>query len=493
MQTIQLILVSTILFYGKVFATYSTMISSPTKIPISSSMNKSNGNYLISNNPTFVRYHKCANHPRFENMNLKSKNASTAKTNSTQTSPKSLTDVNNLADVLMNNTDSLSNADQNTKDIYDNMLLLLVHKIQYWLTSNVDLNSISTYLGFPPEIIHLINAAFTELLYQHRKGQIDITNLTRVFFYSCDIEHMRDYNTEDKSNVMNKFKSFLKQFGFTNNDIKNYKESDIVESLKSYINSISKQVSPSFSVTIPLMKNRMFVDESKNKVVNKLKARFIEEYQTNQAKSYEKETDGNKVTENHVNLIGKLIPDIFGFTYNHIELLTKLRECGLDETREEAGAVQRFSGFLINFMEVFINRYFEFKNEYDQPFLDAIYPLIDFLNPDIAPEKPNVSILNYNSKDEKYNDHMWTFTNNALEKLLAVCGNENIEEWKKNRSLKIDYPSKNLTKDELINLMNSNTEDAYEILGVFVSDFVHGVELYNEYKLNISEWPTFIY
>lgn len=85
---------------------------------------------------------------------------------------------------------------------------------------------------------------------------------------------------------------------------------------------------------------------------------------------------------------------------------------------------------------------------------------------------------------------------NHLEKLLAVSGDENIEEWKNgknNRSLKINYPSENFTKYQLINLMNGNTDDAYDILGVSVSDFVHGVDLYQKYELDLSKWPEFIY
>lgn len=498
MQAIQIILVSTVLFYGKVrVAPIFALVSSPTSVPaITSSMNKPNDSPLIGKHPTLVRFQNCTHHhSQFKNVDLSSKNAPIANTDSSQISSKPSININNLANGLMDDTDSLDNAKQNTKDIYVNVLLLLLYKIHNWLTSNVDLNAISSYLGFPPQTIDLINAALTELLYHHRKGHINISNLANAFFYSCDIEHMRDHNTHDEINVKNKFQTFLSKFGFKNQlleNLKNLKESDLVTSLKNFINSLSCKNIPSYSVTIPLMKNRTFVNESKNKTVNKLKARFIVEYQENQAESYEKETDGDKVTKNHVNLIRKLIPDIFGFAYNHFELLSKLREYELNDV-EETQAVKRFSGFLKNFMEIFITRYFEFKNEDNQPFLNAMYPLIDFLNPEEAPEKQTISILDYRNMDETFNTHMWTLMNNALEKLLAECGDESIDQWKKNRSLKIDYPSKNLTKDKLINLMNGNTDDAYDILGVFVSDFVHGVELYKKYELDLSKWPEFIY
>lgn len=79
----------------------------------------------------------------------------------------------------------------------------------------------------------------TELFYHHLKGHININNLANAFFYSCDTEHMRDHNTEDKINVMEKFQTFLNKFGFKNNilsNLKNHKESDLVTSLKNFIN-----------------------------------------------------------------------------------------------------------------------------------------------------------------------------------------------------------------------------------------------------------------
>lgn len=35
-----------------------------------------------------------------------------------------------------------------------------------------------------------------------------------------------------------------------------------------------------------------------------------------------------------------------------------------------------------------------------------MYPLIDFINPDAAPEEQTISNLNYRNKDETFNTHM---------------------------------------------------------------------------------------
>jgi hypothetical protein len=62
---------------------------------------------------------------------------------------------------------------------------------------------------------------------------------------------------------------------------------------------------------------------------------------------------------NDVNLLGKIIPDIFDFANNHLELLFELRQFDLDES--DLNTIKSFSNILSKFKNVFLKRYFEFK------------------------------------------------------------------------------------------------------------------------------------
>lgn len=406
-----------------------------------------------------------------------------------------------LADALTNGTDDLANADETTKDIYNQVVVLLVHRMQTWLRGDEDLEAISAYLGFPSDVVYFINVALTELLYRQRRGEINIGNLAEMYYYSCDIGHVvRDHGDRGRATVAERFRSFVGRFGFENRDISTVSRED-VDSVTGYLRermrATDRQVSPSYSASVPSMKNRAFVDEpatTAKRTVNDVTRRFIDEYRAKDAESCERETDAVRVTENHVRLMGKLIPDVFGYVYNHFELLTELRRLHRLDAAGDEKAVRRFTKVLHQFMEIFMNRYFEFRGDVDQTFLDAMYPLIDFADPDSAPERPELTILDYENQDgQRYNDHMWKLMDHALGALLPVFGDETVEHWKEHRSLRIDYPSENPSKKELLNLLNGNTDDALDILGTFFGDFALGVEYYDKFKLDNSQWPGEIY
>lgn len=376
------------------------------------------------------------------------------------------------ANEFVNGSDDISDVNENIQKLYYRVLDLLIFRIETWLTNNERPESISNYLGFQPKIVNLINIAITELLYQQRRGRINVDNLVNAFFYSCDIKHMRDYSDNDKANITERFKTILESFEYPKSNVEKLSLCVLENNLETSISLIVNGVSPYLSITIPLMKNRMFVDESNNKIVNKLQTRFIEEYKNN-VQFYEHETFSNKVIENHLNLLSKIIPDVFGFLYNHFELLIKLRKGRFMEKEVELIIQQfKFSKFLDMFMQFFIYRFVEFKREENKRFLDtfsnlihAISALVDFIDNGTTSEKTGQLIIFQNKL-------MMKLIHNALDPLLGLFGNENIEEWITNRTLKIEYPDGKQNKEYLLKLMKDNSENAFEILNIFSSHFV---------------------
>lgn len=433
--------------------------------------------YILSSDK-FIRLYNCTPQTSSRNLynELQFRNSSSDIGHEYRKSSSSKNTFHPLSDKLIDGSDNILNANENTQNIYYRVLDLLIFRIETWLKDDENLESISKYLGFPSEIENIINVAITELFYLQRRGRIRIDNLVDAFFYLCDIEHMRNYSDNDKPNITDKFKTILKLFEYQKCNIDKLSLCVVQDRLKMSIRWIVNVVNPSTSITIPLMKNRMFVDKSNNEIVNKLQQRFIEEYRNNTT-LYERETSGDKIIENHLNLLSKVIPDIFGFVYNHFELLSELLDREFFK-KEDEQTIQQISEFVNLFMQFFINRYAEFKIEVNKEFLDnllcfidAISDLVDFIDSSISSEKCWQSISHISCKV-----HMWKLMNNTLGYLLNIFDNENIEEWKTNRTLKIEYPDGELNKSCLVKLMINNTKNAYEILNIFSSHFTQLVK-----------------
>lgn len=361
--------------------------------------------------------------------------------------------------------DNLNNSDDVIHNVYQSIVGILILRIQNWLTNTkVELFSYYEYLGFQKETIHLINSSITKLFYLQNRGKIQIYNLIDVFFYSCDIGNYINRNqteqavAEVKDNLslmLNKLKA-----NYLSNDIEINDEKVLVEEIKSSMALIVEKVKPSLSIAIPLMKNRVYVNYSRQSDLNK--DDFIKKNQDFvEATKYE--TDGKLITTNHVSLLQKIIPDIFGFAYNHLELLTELRRFELDIS--DLNKIKSFSNLLSQFQDIFLTRFFEFKykREINQKLKQSLEKLIDFLSfKDLENTLPKFSCDNT----------MWTLMDDVLERLLFYTNEyDSIEAWKNNRTMKIIYEKDSNYNVYYLKLIELNSEDFNDILETFYSHF----------------------
>lgn len=415
--------------------------------------------------------------------------------------------LNDLAQILVDEQDNLENTDQSTKDIYHGVVDLFALKMQNWLASKENnINSISQYLGYPKDVIQVINSSMTELLAQQHKKQIDLLILLNMFYYTCDIEKFFE---DDITKVKDMFKGFLRKFGFpeqnkNNGDDQMKTETDRI--VNKLLENLPNSHHPAVTVSIPAMKNHMMIDESKNEQIEKLKDRFVENYGTvaELAKSYAKETNGEKVSNNHADIMSKLASDILGYAYNHVELLESISNLGteVDISIEKIHSIDRFKSFFNGFANVFINRIFYFKTngEMNQTVLNDMFSVIDFFNQrsDDLVDSNNQNIKDFYEHPEKRAElikYMRQILNKLVEDLLKVSGsNETITEWKERCTVKLIYPEEfEKNAGNFINVIEGNITDAFDLIGTFTEDFDYGVNRYREFGFNLEEWPEYIF
>lgn len=465
---------------------FTAMIKPPVTLPISQTINAYNKLAPFSGGSLGTG----ANGTHYQNISLQSNTLSTQTAAALRNQPSDYS-YGSHDDLAKNLTDfdDLKGSDETVNNIYDGVVAILALRIKNWLSTDQQVKLIAYYLGAANETRRVINHSITQLFYLQQRGKIRISNLLNVFFYSCDIGNMiQDQSELTIANVRKKLSSILKTLRADeiNHDSKQIDENDLVKSLKSNTELVDEKFKPSLSVTIPLMKNRVYVDYSKKSDLDKVS--FVDK-SCNFVKANKDETDGAKIIKNHVDLLGELIPDIFGLAYNHIELLQELERFGLDES--EGFQIQRFSNFLGLFRDIFLSRYFEFKfkHKIDQEFENLLQPLVDFLNFEVSES----SLYMFSSG--KYHESMWNSLNGVMEKLLFYTNGKktSVKSWKDKRTLKMDIQKNSDSKTYYLNLINCNTEDSYDILGTFASNFEQGAQLYRDHGLNLSQWPVDIY
>jgi len=410
---------------------------------------------------------------------------------------KQLTD--DLASTYNYNTDNLEIYREDILSLYAHTLFLLLHKIQTRLDRDEGLKTIEYYLGFDKETVNLINIAMTELIYAKRSYKnINNSSLESLFYYSCDIKHMQ----QDKDTVKEKFHYFIKMFEFTKEEILQKKEVELKRDLKTVLNKIVKKtITTPFRVSIESMKLRILSDASNNEIVNSIKKRkvYFGENKSIQelVESYGTESDGIRVNAYHVSVLSVLIPDIFGYVYNHFELLYNLREHEINNN--DKNSIENFSKFMSAFISTFVHRFFEFRGESSKELQDAMYSVQFFLDPSETyanhrrkfndegqsilsdPDlfqvyKVKKSINSYYNKSERndvIDNSMKVMMGDAVQKLLDTCTGEHLDHWETARFSKMVYQEGSYDKNSLMKLIKKNNNNAFEILEIFSRIFSH--------------------
>jgi len=453
---------------------------------------KNNGNVPSSDNDPKLR--------KFLNASINKKLPPTfTPTNWNNISKMGKQSTNDLASTYKYKIDNLQHHSTNIFSIYAYTVVLMLYKIQTWLDRDDGLETIEYYLGFDEETIHLINIAMTEMfLAKCNDKKRNNNNLESLFYYSCDIMHMH----QNKSTVKNKFNYFIKLFEIPKTEILKINEDEFKKGLKDTLNeTVDKTITTPFRVSIESMKLRILSDASNNEIVNSIKRRKIYSSESKSiqelVESYASESDGIKVNAYHVSILSVLIPDIFGYAYNHFVLLYNLREYEINDN--DKNNIENFSKFMSSFISMFMNRFFEFKGQMSQELHDAMYSVKFFLDPSetdadnirsIYDEEQSSSsdsnssqvygekksIKNYYNKSERngvIDNYMKVMMDDTVQKLLATCTGEPLDHWENTRFSKNFYPEEVNNKDGLMKLIRQNNNNSFNVLNVFSSIFSH--------------------
>lgn len=391
----------------------------------------------------------------------------------TSISTRSMQINNNLKDigiVLSNVMDKAINISVKAiiKKILKAVASYLYIQIKKWLNNEPnEFDSVNDYFGLTKIFQNIINISMTEILYQGRKGIIIVKEIASLFYFVCDLKHMKkeDDSPIDLEYVKSKLYKQLEIFELKVHtsgiyDINSTNEDAIAKEIQNSLHSLPDKARPSFDASIYSMKTRVLIDQSNNVELNKLQNRFINEYGKSLhvlAESYESETDIEKIRMNHLQSYKIIATELFGRVLNHFRLLSKL--VYLDSlNNDEKSTIDKFRPFMDIFMENVMERLFEFNGQIDTEFLRVVYPVIEFLNPS-EPRKLNnynkntqsnniaLSIEDYydRSMDLPFIDiYMKRIINDAVISLLKICGEDDYNNWENSRTtnIKILYEEK---------------------------------------------------
>lgn len=381
----------------------------------------------------------------------------------------------------------LSNSNTYLKAINGGLIDILMLKCRIWLACPEPLSNIGHYLGYPMNIVNLINKAITHITYQKRRDKNikpQLNDTMALYYSTCDIIHTTTVNDENPTeDLKNQFQTYIKKFEIQENLITDGTLESHVETLTENLEAI-KDVYPSLNISISLMKNMLFMNKSGNdEFDNKLKNKLVGNNRTlhNLAEYYLKETDVTKIEQNHLEIIRIVATEVFSYVYDHFDILSKLSKFDIDT--EDIKEIQRFSEVMLAYIDIFLTRIIDFEGDYvgDQAVEEAeemlkqISSLVEFLNPDYesSEETPKFNIMNYFNKSERQSENLQTYMSStiktAVNKLLLYF-NQDFDDWKDNRVLKV--PNVPDDKDSLLNLMHNNTNNAIKMLKIFGINYV---------------------
>lgn len=489
MKAFQICLINAILYYNVVsgtagFATTvvnpSTGIGSITYNRQSNLASLANGNNPLAGRPSFVKVGQNSNFdvnkttPRVRGVRAQAWFSNRGPVNGGNEKPWYWSVFNRDRP---DQKDDLKESGDEFTNIYRYTLGLLTLGMQKWLDdSDRDPDAIGRYLGYSAPTVNVINAAMTELLGQQRNGTMTVNDLADTYYYSCDMENVRDHGPNDVAAVTDAFRRLLRSHR-PSMAVENMTEDQMVTGIKSSLDRIGDRVKPEYGVTVSLMKNRMFVESTNKTAVNRL-ADTVADEKTGQtfhqlAESCSKNATGTDVNRDHLTVLYHLIPKMFRYSYDYVQLLLKLYEFELDET--DMDTVRSFATFTERFTSMFVDRYFEFSCENDLDLHFYLKPVIEFCNPKSTDrgkaDNPDISNFNsYKSKmaTEYYRNYAKSITSNALEALMFSFNFEiSVEETITGRT----YSDETLTKKDVLDLMTKNIDEGFEILDEYSRHF----------------------
>ncbi|XP_025207719.1 uncharacterized protein LOC112603398 [Melanaphis sacchari] len=353
-----------------------------------------------------------------------------------------------------------------TASIFNSML-------DIWLVNEEKLVEGAKSVGIPEDIVLAVNGSMTQLFaFQRNNNGIKIDNLSNLFYYMFDIKHMSEKDTDInviKDKLMN-FSSKIQCYDCLLNRVSESVNSGL-ENLKNILNElkIDNYNLSYIIVNVVLMKSMMLINKSNGEHLNKMINALSTDY-FNKVKADQYEIQRSLIDKNHVELIGNVMPIIFGVLYNHIELLTKLKEHTINE--EDENQIKYLNTFFSDTMNIFINRYFIFGYEIKNKISDlkSVKQLLQMLNPkDMDPRKTQESNKNM------ITPQFLELTEMAIAEILSLVGKSNAEEWKQNNIFKCDY-EQNEDKDYYIELLTNNADLLYSLLEEFENSFLNGIE-----------------
>lgn len=516
MNTIQYTVISIILCFNKAYD--ATLLQNATTITTCPKLflTRTTMNSHLSNYKSNSRILKAKVKPLTQNLStfpLESWNKINFSSNSS---------MDDLATTLQCHEDNIEYSNEVIETLYNSTLYLLLLKMQTWLNSGEGLDTIDSYLGYDEETRDLINISMTELFSHQRNDKSKhMDRLASLFYYSCDIKNMYENQDVGRDEVEKTFQSYMDTFGFTESKrglIPN--ENTLIGNLKMALFSIAYEknicYANMFGVTVASMKMRILTMPSDDEIINSIKRRPTNIFQMHTTvqklvESYAREINANIINKYHVSILGVIIQDLFGYAYNHFELLTKLEEYDIDES--DLNLIIEFSIFMSGLMVILVDRFFEFKSKLNLELVNAMYDIIYFLNPtdpqlifgkDFSVDELSIlrdvdfnyvfnekkSIFNYYQKSERddiVNNYMPKIMNSAIDKLLITFSGEDPEYWYNNRSTKIHYQQNHFDKQELLELIQQNNINALSILNTFLCEFAIKYDLYDKYQMNNVE------
>lgn len=512
MEAIQYLLVSIFLFCDKTNSINLTAldlqkyVESPSFGITSTENNEISTFFPKSRIPTLLRYtfshNLLLNSNNLKNVKSETDNYTMSKNRLTIDNIPLTVNVRNDLEMI----DDVTRCDIRIINIYHGVIYLLVNQWEQLLkpknnlTSENEPTSLLTMfprnLGFSKNTMNLINRSMTELMHLQRRGIIRINQLASLYLYSCDLENtfkMDQRKSVEINDVIktefNKFIEIYKDYQKMINDDKEEFFQIIEKRINETLNAITEKVKTSFNITVPLIKNLTLIIKTKDPTLIKLQ-------NSSNVKKYPGKTlaeivqinasinDYPKAIENHLLVLEQVILHMYRFAVNHFELSAKLCEQILDEN--DMKTIEGFRTYMNFFIPLFVDRFFEFDVSLNQVFVEQILALLDFVFPESDEDflEDKLTIRNYAKKKKNVemslSDYILKFSENTLDALLDLFDVREEKQLWKNENQVIYIEDKELSKTNILNLMNENFITGMKGLIVFIMDFDMGLNIFDE-------------
>lgn len=331
----------------------------------------------------------------------------------------------------------------------------------------------------PKYIVEVVDEAMTQLMAAQRNEEIEIYNLTSVYYYMFNINQTRD--TSNRGEIYNIGISLKKILKYTTgNSTQNSNGDDLydltngVENIKEILKLFknSKVNQSDILINVDLMKGRMMLNETNNEHLNKIKKGLTPEY-IQEIIDQQSEIDGTAIDKNHVKLLCTIMPDVYGLLYNHNRLLKLVNNHIINENEEQFLADS--SRFFNKFLNIFINRYSNFVGKDQNQTVDvkSIKKLLKVLDPN---SDENSEKLKSNSTKPKLDiKKILDLEEMAIEDVLNLAAKFITKPVIKNTISEADY-EKSQEKEYCFKKIYDNAVLAYSFLGAFERKFLEGIK-----------------